>query len=74
VPYQNATWTEDNPHDPGVTLLEALIYNVSDNAKGIGHRVRLGFCGWRCVLVITLATAGALLLIKSRRGQDSVNS
>jgi hypothetical protein len=28
------TWTDGNTHDPGVTLLEALAYSVSDLVTG----------------------------------------
>ncbi len=74
VSHSNPAWTDDNTHDPGVTLLEALIYNLSDNATDFGRRLRIGVCGWRCVLVITLVTAGAVLLIQSRPGEESVDS
>ena len=32
-------WTDHNAHDPGVTLLEALCYALTDLGYRAGHRV-----------------------------------
>ena len=57
------TWTDWNSHDPGVTLLEVLVYTVSDLATDFRTRPRRDRCGWRCAMIIAAAAAGAVLVI-----------
>jgi hypothetical protein len=64
--HRNPTWTDWNTHDPGVTLLEALAYSLSDLAAEISRRLRVDKCRWRCAVVIAAGTAGAVLLIQYR--------
>lgn len=66
---RNKTWTDWNTHDPGVTLLEALTYGVSDLAADISRRLRAGKCGWRCALVFAVGTAVGVLLIQHREAR-----
>jgi hypothetical protein len=62
--HRNRAWTDWNTHDPGITLLEALAYSVSDLAFDVRHRLVAGKCGWRCALAIAAGTAGAIMLIR----------
>jgi hypothetical protein len=62
-------WTDGNAHDPGVTLLELLIYTLDDLAAGVARRAG-DPRQWRRVLVATGAAAAAgatLALVLTRR-------
>jgi hypothetical protein len=66
-------WTDFNVHDPGVTLLEALVYDLRDSAARLGQLVRASRCGWRCALLIAagLGTAFAWSTVRRSSGAAS---
>lgn len=68
--HRGATWTDDNAHDPGVTLLQALAYAITDLAYAARRRLHVGRCGWRCAVLAAAGAAGAagaVLLVRRRR-------
>jgi hypothetical protein len=67
APHRRGNWTDDNTHDPGVTLLEMLAYGVSDLAASVGRRIRLDKCGWRCALLIAAGAVAAVLAVQRRK-------
>ena len=67
TPRRDADWTDGNAHDPGVTLLEAIVYDLADLGAGVARRLRIDRCGWRCALLVAAGTAGVVLLARRRR-------
>ena len=65
MPQSPDDWTDATPHDPGVTLLEALAYAVADLSYGVRRRLARPACGWRCLVGLTALVAGAILLHQS---------
>jgi hypothetical protein len=63
-------WTDFEQHDPGVTVLELLVYALVDAAEDFGRRIRIERCGPRCTIAVAAgaaSAAGAMLLAQRRR-------
>ena len=59
-------WTDLNVHDPGITIVEALAYGLTDLAFGLRERLVAARCGRRCTVMMIAGVAGALAVIAYR--------
>ena len=66
---QSESWTDWNTHDPGITMLEAIAYSISDLAVDFKRRLRVRDCGWRCALLIAAGATAAVLIVQHRRSR-----
>lgn len=63
-------WTDHEPHDPGVTMLDLLVFALVDATEELGRRMRVARCGRRCTVAVAAgaaSAAGAMLLAHRRR-------
>ena len=68
----SSLWTDSEQHDPGVMMLDLLVYALVDAAEDFGRRIRIDRCGPRCTLAVAAGAAGAagaVLLARRRRSQ-----
>ena len=65
-------WTDHEPHDPGVTMLDLIALALIDATEDLGRRVRDARCGRRCTIAVAAgaaSAAGAVLLAHRRRSR-----
>ncbi|MDF1501806.1 hypothetical protein [Roseisolibacter sp. H3M3-2] len=57
-------WTDENAHDPGITVLEALVYSLAalGFATALTRGLRRTPCGWPCAGLVVAGVAGAAAL------------
>ena len=63
-------WTDHEPHDPGVTMLDLLVLALMGATEDLGRRIRVARCGRRCTVAVAAgaaSAAGAMLLAQRRR-------
>ena len=60
-------WTDSNLHDPGITVVELLVYALSDLTYAVRDRVGRKPCGWPCALAVVAATAAVAFLVAGQR-------
>ena len=66
----SALWTDYEPHDPGVTMLDLVVLALVDATEDLGRRIRIARCGRRCTIAVAAgaaSAAGAMLLAHRRR-------
>jgi hypothetical protein len=72
----SSLWTDYEQHDPGVTMLDLLVYALVDAAEDFGRRIRIERCGPRCTIAVAAgaaSAAGAVLLARRRRSHASAS-
>ena len=54
-----ALWTDQEMHDPGVTMFDLLVYALVDAAEDVGRRIPVVRCGRRCTIAMAAGAASA---------------
>ena len=70
----SALWTDYEPHDPGVTMLDLVVLALVDATEDLGRRIRIARCGRRCTIAVAAgaaSAAGAMLLAHRRHTRES---